>query len=50
MIHMLSRGYILPVVSYMKDCMDNNTFDVSLLRHFVVEVHNDVVYVIPVHL
>ncbi|XP_066928069.1 negative elongation factor D-like [Clytia hemisphaerica] len=38
MIHMLSRGYILPVVSYIKDCMDKQLSDVSLLRHFVVEV------------
>lgn len=38
MIHMLSRGYILPIVSYIKACMDNQLFDVSLLRHFVVEV------------
>ena len=39
---MLSRGCILPIVSYMKDCMDNESFDVSLLRHFVVEVCSDV--------
>ena len=38
MIHMLSRGYILPVVTYIKNCMDKQMGDVSLLRHFVVEV------------
>lgn len=38
MIHMLSRGYIMPVVLYMKDCMDKQVTDVSLLRHFVTEM------------
>jgi len=38
MIHLLSRGYVLPVVAFVKECMDSQTTDVSLLRHFVVEV------------
>jgi len=38
MIHLLSRGYIMPVVLYIKECMDRQAADMSLLRHFVAEV------------
>ncbi|XP_047126702.1 negative elongation factor D isoform X1 [Hydra vulgaris] len=38
MVHILSRGYIIPVVVYMKECMNKQITDVSLLRHFVAEV------------
>ena len=38
LVHMLSRGYVMPVVLYIKECMDRQNTDVSLLRHFVTEV------------
>jgi len=38
MIHLLSRGYTMPVVLYMKECMERQFTDISLLRHFVAEV------------
>ena len=37
LVHMLSRGYVMPVVLYIKECMDRQNTDVSLLRHFVTE-------------
>lgn len=38
MVHLLSRGFIMPVVLYMKECMERQFTDMSLLRHFVAEV------------
>ena len=38
MVHMLSRGYVMPIVKYVKKCMDSQLTDISLIRHFVLEV------------
>ena len=38
MVHLLSRGCVLPVVTYMKTCYSREDTDVSLIRHFVTEV------------
>lgn len=34
----MSRGCVLPVISYIKQCVEKQETDVSLLRHFVTEV------------
>ena len=39
MVHLLSRGCVLPVISYIKTCWQREDTDVSLIRHFVTEVH-----------
>ncbi|XP_005993626.1 negative elongation factor C/D isoform X1 [Latimeria chalumnae] len=38
MVHLLSRGYVLPVVSYIRKCLEKLNTDISLIRHFVTEV------------
>ena len=38
MVHMLSRGYVIPVVQFIRDCMESQMTDISLIRHFVTEV------------
>nr|CAB3266936.1 negative elongation factor C/D [Phallusia mammillata] len=38
MVHLMSRGCVLPVVSYIRECTDKQDTDVSLIRHFVMEV------------
>ncbi|CAH3042766.1 unnamed protein product, partial [Pocillopora meandrina] len=38
MIHLLSRGYVIPVISYINSCLEKQNTDNSLIRHFVTEV------------
>ncbi|KAG2461941.1 NELFD factor, partial [Polypterus senegalus] len=38
MVHLLSRGYVLPVVAYIRKCLEKLNTDISLIRHFVTEV------------
>ncbi|CAK8695731.1 negative elongation factor D-like [Clavelina lepadiformis] len=38
MVHLMSRGCVLPVISYIRKCTDQQDADVSLIRHFVTEV------------
>ena len=38
MVHLLSRGHVLPVVSYIRKCLEKLDTDISLIRHFVTEV------------
>lgn len=38
MVHLLSRGYVVPVVNYIKSCWQKQEHDVSLIRYFVTEV------------
>lgn len=40
MVHLLSRGYVLPVVSYIRKCLEKLDTDISLIRYFVTEVRN----------
>ncbi|XP_039265499.1 negative elongation factor D-like [Styela clava] len=38
MVHLMSRGCVLPVISYIRERVDRQDTDVSLVRHFVTEV------------
>jgi len=38
LVHMLSRGYVIPVVQFIRNCMESQLTDISLIRHFVTEV------------
>lgn len=38
LVQLLSCGHVLPVVDYMNRCMEMETLDQSLIRHFVSEV------------
>ncbi|KAL3175230.1 hypothetical protein MRX96_010854 [Rhipicephalus microplus] len=38
MVHLLSRGCVVPVVSYVRACWERQDTDVSLIRYFVTEV------------
>ncbi|XP_062853648.1 negative elongation factor C/D isoform X1 [Trichomycterus rosablanca] len=38
MVHLLSRGYVLHVVSYIRKCLEKLNTDISLIRYFVTEV------------
>lgn len=38
MVHLLSRGCVLPVVNYIKSCLQREDTDISLIRYFVTEV------------
>uniref|UniRef100_H2ZKV4 Negative elongation factor C/D n=1 Tax=Ciona savignyi TaxID=51511 RepID=H2ZKV4_CIOSA len=38
MVHLMSRGCVMPVISYIRECTDKEDTDVSLIRHFVTEV------------
>ncbi|GAB6023719.1 beta ketoadipyl CoA thiolase, th1 [Chamberlinius hualienensis] len=38
MVHLLSRGCVLPVVNYIKSCWQKEDTDISLIRYFVTEV------------
>lgn len=38
MVHLLSKGCVMPVISYIKTCFQKQDTDVSLIRYFVTEV------------
>lgn len=38
MVHLLSRGCVVPVVTYVRACWERQDTDVSLIRYFVTEV------------
>ncbi|KAI1292084.1 Negative elongation factor D [Halotydeus destructor] len=38
MVHLLSKGCVVPVISYVKLCWEKQDTDVSLIRYFVTEV------------
>ena len=38
LIHLLSCGHVIPVISYIHHCMRTELLDQSLIRHFVSEV------------
>lgn len=40
MVHLLSRGYVLPVVGYIRKCLEKLNTDISLIRYFVTEVRH----------
>lgn len=44
MVHLLSRGYVLPVVGYIRKCLEKLNTDISLIRYFVTEVKQGLIY------
>ena len=38
MVCLLSRGCVLPVVKYIRNCWQKSDTDISLIRYFVTEV------------
>ena len=38
MVHLLCVGHVIPVIQYMRHCLDNETADKSLIRYFAAEV------------
>lgn len=40
MINLLTRGCVVPVVKYIKQCCQKGDTDTSLIRYFVTEVNN----------
>ena len=40
MVHLFSKGYVLPVVAYITSSVEKQDTDISLIRHFVMEVIN----------
>ncbi|CAG7833536.1 unnamed protein product [Allacma fusca] len=38
MVHLLTKGCVVPVLKYIKQCWDKGDTDVSLIRYFVMEV------------
>lgn len=38
LVHLLSCGYVLPIIAYLHNCWKELSVDVSLIRHFVTEV------------
>lgn len=38
LINLMTRGHVLPVVKYMRNCWSKGDTDVSLIRYFVTEV------------
>lgn len=38
MVNLLTRGYVIPVVKYIKQCWQRGDTDISLIRYFVTEV------------
>lgn len=38
MINLLTRGCVVPVVKYIKQCCQKGDTDISLIRYFVTEV------------
>lgn len=39
MVNLLSKGCVVPVVCYIKQCWQRGDTDVSLIRYFVTEVN-----------
>ncbi|KAL5012912.1 hypothetical protein ScPMuIL_011463 [Solemya velum] len=38
MVHLFSRGCVIPVVGYIRRCFVKQETDISLIRHFVMEI------------
>lgn len=38
MVNLLTRGCVVPVVKYIKQCCQKDDTDISLIRYFVTEV------------
>lgn len=44
MINLLTRGCVVPVVKYIKQCCQKGDTDTSLIRYFVTEVKADFIF------
>lgn len=44
MVNLLSKGCVVPVVCYIKQCWQRGDTDVSLIRYFVTEVNYNAVF------
>jgi hypothetical protein len=38
MVHLMSRGHVIQTVKYINKCWKEQDTDISLIRHFVIEV------------
>ena len=38
MVHLISRGYVIPILRYISNISKSERIDASLIRHFVTEV------------
>lgn len=38
MINLMTKGYVIPVVAFLNKCWKDQDTDISLIRHFVMEV------------
>ena len=38
MVHLMSRGHVIQTVKYINKCWKQQDTDISLIRHFVIEV------------
>ena len=38
MVHLVSRGYVIPVLHYISSIRNSEKIDASLIRHFVGEI------------
>lgn len=43
MVNLLSRGCVVAVVCYIKQCWQRGDTDISLIRYFVTEVNYNIV-------
>lgn len=41
MVNLLTRGQVVPIVKYIKQCWQKGDTDISLIRYFVTEVALD---------
>lgn len=46
MVNLLSRGCVVPVVCYIKQCWQRGDTDISLIRYFVTEVNYNTILLI----
>lgn len=44
MVNLLSKGCVVPVVCYIKQCWQRGDTDVSLIRYFVTEVNYNTIF------
>lgn len=40
MIHLMTKGHVLPVLAFLNKCWKEQDTDISLIRHFVMEVRD----------
>lgn len=38
LVNLMARGYVIPVLKYMRNCWSKGDTDVSLIRYFVTEL------------